>query len=160
MPESAPPTPPLPANGAFTELVLAPLLPWPLLAVLAAVLLALVSWAAWRRARGVWARLAAGVVLLVVLLNPQGVTERRAPLPDVAVVAVDESFSNTLADRPSKPARPLTPCAPTLAEDPHRDPARCRWPTARPIEGTRLMQAPCGRPWRMSRRNAAPGWWP
>ena len=69
MPESAPDAL-LPAN-AVTDLVLAPLLAWPLLAVLAAALLALVSWAAWRRARGVWARLAAGVVLLVVLLNPQ-----------------------------------------------------------------------------------------
>jgi hypothetical protein len=105
-------------DSAVTDLVLAPLLPWPLLAALAAVLLALVAWAAWRRARGVWARLAAGAVLLAVLLNPQGVTERRAPLPDVAVVAVDESFSNTLADRPAQTRAALDALRAGVAEDP------------------------------------------
>jgi len=87
-------------GGVLTDVVLAPLLPWPAFAVLAALLLCVVGLAAWRRARGTWLRLLAGALLLAVLLNPQGVTERRAPLPDVAVVVVDESFSNTLAQRP------------------------------------------------------------
>ncbi len=127
--------------GVFTELVLVPLLPWPLIAVLGALVLAVFFLAAWRRARGAWFRLLAGAVLLAVLVNPQGVTERRAPLPDVAVVAVDESFSNTLAARPRLTREALDSVRADLEGRADIDLRVVRVGDGAADEGTRLMQA-------------------
>lgn len=81
-----------------------PLLPWPLLAGLAALATALVLWGLARRARGSLWRLLALAALLVVLGNPQVVREARTPLADVAFVVVDDSASQDLADRPARTA--------------------------------------------------------
>jgi hypothetical protein len=78
---------------------LAPLLPWPLIAALGAVAALLVLYALFRRARGAIWRAAAAAVLVVALLNPSLIQEQRDPLADVAVLLVDRSPSQRLADR-------------------------------------------------------------
>ena len=73
-----------------------PLIAWHFLAplfVLAALplLLALV-----RGARGAWLRLIAALAIAAVLVNPSLVKEKREPIRDVAVIAVDRSQSQLL----------------------------------------------------------------
>ena len=78
---------------------LAPLLPWPLIAALGGLAALLVLYALVRRARGAIWRAAAAAVLVVALLNPSLIQEQREPLADVAVLLVDRSPSQRLADR-------------------------------------------------------------
>jgi hypothetical protein len=85
-----------------TTLHFSPLLPWPLLIALAAAVVAVVSVALWRRARGtIWrgAMLALG---LLALLNPVVVREERDPLDDIAVVVADRSPSQDIGERPQQ----------------------------------------------------------
>ncbi len=77
----------------------APLLPWPLLAGLGLLTLLALGLAFWRRARGVWWRSAAALVLLLALFNPALVEEQRQPLEDVVLVIADQSQSQTVGDR-------------------------------------------------------------
>ena len=79
-----------------------PLLPLALLAGLAVLAALVVGFALWRRARGaIWRGLGAAAVL-GVLANPTAVQEEREPLPDIALVAVDRSASQDIADRPAQ----------------------------------------------------------
>jgi hypothetical protein len=78
---------------------LAPLLPWPLIAALGGLAALLVLYALFRRARGAIWRAAAAAVLVTALLNPSLIQEQREPLADVAVLLVDRSPSQRLADR-------------------------------------------------------------
>jgi hypothetical protein len=84
--------------GDFT-ISFGPLVPWPVLAGLAAVgvIALIVTW--WLRARGAGWRTLAVVGLLLALLNPTAVFEQRQPLSDVAVVVVDESTSQSVGER-------------------------------------------------------------
>ena len=80
-------------------LALAPLVPWPWVALPAALAAALLVVAAVRRSRG-WAfRALAFVVLVLALLNPRAVSERRQPQRDVAVLVVDRSASQSVGAR-------------------------------------------------------------
>ena len=86
-------------NASELSIVFEPLLPWPALAVLGALvgLLLLVLW--WRRARGaVWRTLGAAGLMLG-LANPNAVQEQRQMLNDIAVVVVDESPSQSIGER-------------------------------------------------------------
>ena len=76
-----------------------PLLPWPVL--LAAGILggALVAAIAWRRGRGWPARALAVCALIAALANPRFVSEERELRPDIAVVVLDRSLSQTIAGR-------------------------------------------------------------
>ncbi len=76
-----------------------PLLPWAAIAAFAAVALLLLAFGAWRRARGLVWRLAALVVLLLILANPSLVQEQRQPQHDVAAVVVDDSPSMRIGER-------------------------------------------------------------
>ncbi len=76
-----------------------PLVPWPLLAGLAAIAVLLAGFALWRRAPGVWWRSLVFTVLLAALANPTLVREERETLTDVALVVVDRSPSQKIADR-------------------------------------------------------------
>lgn len=87
------------ATTTFAGLTWAPLLPWEILAAIAAIGLALIGLGLWRRARGVAWRLIPLAALLTTLAGPQLVRETRTPLDDVAVVVVDESASQDLGDR-------------------------------------------------------------
>lgn len=81
------------------SLSFAPLLPWPLLALLAIATLAVVGFGLWRRARGMWWRGTMLALGLLALANPVVIREQRQPLNDVVVVLVDRSPSQEIGDR-------------------------------------------------------------
>src|SRR6185503_13530254 len=76
-----------------------PLLPLPAIAVLAAVALLGVAAALWRGLTGWWLRGLAALVLLATLAGPSLRREDRTPVPNIAIVVVDDSASNRIADR-------------------------------------------------------------
>ncbi len=86
------------------QLVLAPLLPLPVLAAAAVVALVLLAAALFRRARGVVWRTLSLLVLFAALLDPKLVEEQRVTRPDVALIVVDESPSQQQGDRPATTA--------------------------------------------------------
>ena len=82
-----------------------PLVPWHLLAALGGVAVVLAGFALWRRAPGIWWRALAVATLLLALANPALVEEDRDPLSDVALVVVDRSPSQNIADRTEQTER-------------------------------------------------------
>src|SRR5438874_3579914 len=86
-------------GGSAYTLATAPLLPWWAIAALAAAGLVMLALGLWRRARGIFWRSAALAMLLLILVNPSLVEEKRSPLRDVAVIVVDESPSQNIGQR-------------------------------------------------------------
>ncbi|MCU0984225.1 MAG: hypothetical protein MUC89_04705 [Acetobacteraceae bacterium] len=84
---------------ALTAVAFDPLLPVPVLVVLALLSAMLVSLALWRRARGAPLRAFVLAVLLLALANPRLVQESREGLPDIAVLLVDDSASMGVGER-------------------------------------------------------------
>jgi len=76
-----------------------PILPWPLLAALGLVALALCGALIWSGRRGGWLRLAASGLFLFALFDPRFVNEEREKLPEVVALVVDRTGSQTLAGR-------------------------------------------------------------
>jgi hypothetical protein len=91
----------------FRAISFDPLLPWALIAALAALALVVVALALWRGLRGWWLRALAALVLLAALANPSLRDEDRAPVANIAVVVVDESASNRIDGRPEQTAEGL-----------------------------------------------------
>ncbi len=83
----------------MTRLAFAPVIPVSLLTALAVVALLLTAYAFYMWARGAWARGLAFGVLIFALAGPLLVKEKRAPLPDVAVIVTDRSQSMSLGKR-------------------------------------------------------------
>lgn len=77
----------------------APLLPWPVLAALALVILPPAILALRANAHGTVSRLAGLLLLLAVLAGPQRVTRGTSPLPDIAILLADHSQSMVLGNR-------------------------------------------------------------
>jgi len=84
------------------SLNLAPLLPWPLLALLAVAIIAVVGFGLWRRARGMPWRAAMLALGLLALANPVVIREQRQALDDTVVVLVDRSPSQEIGERPQQ----------------------------------------------------------
>jgi hypothetical protein len=84
------------------SLAWAPLVPWPWLAALAAVALVLVALALHARAPGAGWRGLAFAVLLLALANPSLLEEERESLSDLALLVVDRSPSQRIAERPAQ----------------------------------------------------------
>ncbi len=84
---------------AFAGLRFAPALPAWLLAALALLCLAALGMALWRRAPGAAWRGLAFAVLLGWLAGPRLVTRQQTPLPDVALLVIDQSASMDVAGR-------------------------------------------------------------
>ncbi len=84
------------------EIVLSPLMPLPLILVLAAAFAALVAYALWQGLSGWWLRGLAVAAVLAAMANPALQTEDRAFLSDIVVLIVDESASQRIADRPEQ----------------------------------------------------------
>jgi hypothetical protein len=97
------------------DITLAPLVPWPAIAVLGAVAAVLLAVAIFRGGRGWLARGLAIAVLATALLNPHIAREQRQPQPDLAVVVVDESQSQAVGERANQTERALTALQATLA---------------------------------------------
>lgn len=79
-----------------------PLLPIWALAVGAALLVVLVIYAGRRGLRGWVLRAGAGLVILAALANPSLREEERTPLPDIALLVIDETASQSIAPRPAQ----------------------------------------------------------
>jgi hypothetical protein len=103
----------------FADIAFAPFLPWWVLAALAVVGLALISFAAWRRMSGVGWRSVALAIGLLALANPSLVREERQPLKDVAVVVVDDSASQGIGNRRAQVQEAVATLERQLAN--HRD---------------------------------------
>ena len=77
----------------------APLVPWALIAVLAALGVLVSGFAYFRRAGGATLRVLALAMLLLALANPSLVTETRQPLDDIVLLVSDESPSQAIGER-------------------------------------------------------------
>lgn len=77
----------------------APLIPWWAIIACASLALLLTALGLWRRARGSLLRLLVATFVLAALANPVARNEDRAELPDIAVVVVDDSPSQSIGDR-------------------------------------------------------------
>ena len=81
------------------SVLFSPLLPWPVLAVLAAGIAAFCALALWRGLSGWALRGIAGLVILAALSGPVYQQEDRAPLSDIVVMVDDRSASQALKNR-------------------------------------------------------------
>jgi len=81
------------------QIVLAPLLPWPVWAALGLLVAIALGLRAWRARRGVVWRALFAAVALAALLDPSFVREEREPLNDVAVLLIDRSASTAITGR-------------------------------------------------------------
>ena len=86
------------------NIVFDPLIPWLVLALISTSALILSLLGVWRRATGSVCRLTVFIILAGVLANPTLVQEQRETKPDIAVIAVDESASQMIGDRPETSA--------------------------------------------------------
>ena len=87
-------------SAAVTDVAFAPLLPWWTLALAALAAAALLLHGLARGAPGMAWRALVLATVLATLANPSVVRERRESLPDVAVVVVDRSASQSIGERP------------------------------------------------------------
>ncbi|GGH28242.1 hypothetical protein SAMN05444007_104214 [Cribrihabitans marinus] len=81
-----------------------PLIPWSVLAAVAALALAGVVLALWRGLSGWALRALAALMVLAALAGPVYQIEDRAPLTDIVLLVEDESASQGLSDRPAQTA--------------------------------------------------------
>ena len=84
------------------SVILDPLVPWPLIAAMAAVALAGVALALWRGLSGWALRFLAALVVIAALAGPVFQEEDRTPLSDIVVLLEDRSASQGLSDRPAQ----------------------------------------------------------
>ena len=85
-------------------IVFDPLLPWPAIWAAAALALAFVALAIWRRLSGWWLRGLAAAALLAAVANPSLQQEDRDSLSDIVILVVDRSASQDLSDRADQTA--------------------------------------------------------
>ncbi len=84
------------------DILYAPLVPMPILIVLAVLMAIAVAVAVWRGLAGWWLRGLAAVAVLAALANPSLQSEDRDALADIVVAVVDRSASQRIADRPAQ----------------------------------------------------------
>ncbi|PWR22693.1 hypothetical protein [Zavarzinia aquatilis] len=92
-----------------------PLVPLWLIAAAALLLAVPTGLALWRRGRGAFLRLLLGLALLAVLVNPIASEEKRRPLDDILLLAVDRSPSQQIGTRPAETEAALTALRQKLA---------------------------------------------
>jgi len=86
-------------SGYEASAAFAPLIPWPALAILAALAALAIAYAFYVRAAGLGWRTLALATLVVALANPSLILEQREPLTDIAVALVDDSPSQDIGER-------------------------------------------------------------
>lgn len=79
-----------------------PVLPWLVIAALAALLVIILAALVWQGVRGAPLRALASALIVLALTNPVLQREERDPLPGVVALVVDESSSQRLGNRPSQ----------------------------------------------------------
>ena len=89
------------------SVVLNPVLPDWIMVAFAILFASLFLLSLWRRARGSFLRLLAVLTILLALLDPSMVQEKRAYQKDIAIVLVDRSPSQSIDERDAQAARGL-----------------------------------------------------
>ncbi len=118
-----------------------PLLPWGVLAALAAGMALLLAFAGWRGLLGAWVRAIGAAVLLFALANPSLQEEERDPLSDIVLVVVDESASQRIGGRAEQTEAALTALEAEITARPNTDLQVVRLGDAPGDGGTLLMTA-------------------
>ncbi len=118
-----------------------PLIPWPVLAVVALVAAAGIVLALWRGLSGWALRGLAALVMIAALAGPVYQIEDRAPLTDIVLMIEDESASQTLSDRPEQTAIAAEALAETIAARENTELRRVQVGDGDGDEGTRIMAA-------------------
>ncbi len=121
-----------------------PLIPWPVLAVVASVAAAGIVLALWRGLSGWALRGLAALVMIAALAGPVYQIEDRAPLTDIVLMIEDESASQTLSDRPDQTAIAAEALAETIAARENTELRRVQVGDGDGDEGTRIMAAVTG----------------
>ena len=83
----------------WENIIFAPRLDWPILAIIAVFAALMVALALWQGLRGWWLRGLAAFALLAALANPSLQSQDREGLSDIALVVVDETASNRIGAR-------------------------------------------------------------
>ncbi len=81
-----------------------PLLPWQIVAGLAALLVVVLALLALMRVRGAWLRALASILIVLALVNPVLKREERDRLPGIVALVVDDSASQRLGNRAKQTA--------------------------------------------------------
>ena len=118
-----------------------PLVPWPVLAVLAALVVAGVALALARGLSGWALRGMAGLVVLAALSGPAFQQEDRAPLTDIVIIAEDQSASQQLPGRPEQTENAADTLEAALTAREGAEVRRITVPDGEEDAGTRLMAA-------------------
>ncbi|WP_415922597.1 hypothetical protein [Tateyamaria sp. SN6-1] len=118
-----------------------PLVPWPILAVLAVLVVGGVGLALMRGLSGWALRGLAGLVVLAALSGPAFQQEDRAPLTDIVIIAEDQSASQQLTDRPAQTASAADTLEAALLAREGAEVRRITVPDGEEDAGTRLMTA-------------------
>jgi hypothetical protein len=125
-----------------TSIAFAPLLPWLVVMVLAGISVAIVAFGVVTRARGALWRTLAAAAILVTLANPSVVIEEGEPQPDIAVVLVDDSQSQTIGKRHERTEAALEAVRREIARLPNIELRVVRAaPTTADQDGTHLFAA-------------------
>ena len=122
-------------------IVFDPLIPWPALAAVAAVMILGVGLALWRGLSGWALRFLAGVVLLGALAGPAVQQEDRNPLTDIVVLLEDKSASQSLSDRRAQTEEAATALISAIAARKNTELRRVIVPDGDGDSGTALMTA-------------------
>ena len=126
------------------QVIFDPLLPWVLIAILAAIAAAGTALALWRGLSGWALRGLAALVLLAALAQPSYQVEDRAPLSDIVLMLVDESASQKLADRANVTAEAASTLEAELEARPNTEIRRIPVGDGDGDTGTQLMTALSG----------------
>jgi hypothetical protein len=131
-------------TGSAFALASAPLLPWFAIAFLGAACALVLAFGILRRASGLLWRAIAVAILLVALVNPSLIEEKRSPQRDTAIVVVDESPSQHIGDRQHATEEALTALSDRLSHERDLDLRVVRAGKPQPgagDDGTRLFTA-------------------
>ncbi|WP_170329725.1 hypothetical protein [Ruegeria arenilitoris] len=118
-----------------------PLIPWPVLAAVAAIAIAGVLLALWRGLSGWALRGLAALVVIAALAGPVYQVEDRAPLTDIVLMIEDESASQTLSDRAEQTARAAEDLAAEIESRDNTELRRIKVGDGNGDEGTQVMAA-------------------
>ncbi len=118
-----------------------PLIPWPILLVVASIAVAGVVLAVWRGLSGWALRGLAVLVVIAALAGPVYQVEDRAPLTDIVLMIEDESASQTLSDRADQTAQAAEALAAEIESRDNTELRRIRVGDGDGDEGTQVMAA-------------------
>ncbi|EAQ03828.1 hypothetical protein OB2597_11311 [Pseudooceanicola batsensis HTCC2597] len=122
-------------------IIFSPLLPWALLAGIAAIALAGVALAVWRGLTGWALRGLAALVVIAALTGPSWRQEDRTPLTDIVLMIEDRTASQRLSDRARQTEEAAETLAARIAARPNTELRRVTLADGAGDTGTRLMTA-------------------